>query len=253
MNTVVWDKTVIVTGAASGMGKACVDYLLKGNNRVLALDLDVELLEAAFPDRDAKKLEFYGGNIAETAACKAAVSAAEKCFGKIDALMHWAAIHSHKTWDEITAEHMSDMLTVNVTGAFLIAQATAKSMQKTGGGAMMLTGSTAFIHAPIGGRVGTGGPAYVTTKAAIVGMVRTLARALGPHNIRVNGIAPGVTQTPMLGSNAQEYSQTHIANCPLGRIGTAEELAEAGCLVISDASRFVSGEMINVNGATSFG
>ena len=121
------------------------------------------------------------------------------------------------------------------------------------GGAIVLTGSTAVIHAPIGGAAGNGGPAYVAAKAAITGLVRSLARALGPLGVRVNGIAPGVTETPMIANYSQESRARQIEGSPFGRIGSAEEVAEAGCVLISDASRYVSGEVLIVNGATSFG
>ncbi|GAA4342043.1 SDR family NAD(P)-dependent oxidoreductase [Pigmentiphaga soli] len=253
MSCVVADKSVIVTGAASGIGKACAAYLLAGGNRVLAMDLDMVRLAAAFPERDEQQLVLFAGDVSQAPACVAAVEAACRQFGRLDALMHWAGRHSIKTWDELTAEDFADLLAVNVTGAFLMAQAAARRMKDDGGGAIVLTGSTAVIHAPIGGKAGNGGPAYVTAKAAVTGLVRTLARALGSHGIRVNGIAPGVTETPMIGNYSEQSRQAQIAQSPMGRIGSAEEVAEAGCLLIADASRYVSGEMLIVNGATSFG
>jgi len=253
MNTVVTGKTVLVTGAASGIGRACVTYLLSGDNRVVAMDLDEERLVAAFPRRDPSRLAFFTGSVADTAVCAASIKAVGTHFGKLDALMNWAGIHSIKAWDEVTADDFAQQMAVNVTGAFLMAQAAAHAMKETGGGAIVLTGSTSFIHAPIGGKAGNGGPAYVTAKAAIIGMVRTLARALGPFNIRVNGISPGVTETPMISNYSEDTRMAQRAASPLGRIGSAEEIAEAGCLLITDASRYISGEMVIVNGATSFG
>ena len=253
MTTVVSGKNVLVTGAASGIGKACVMYLLAGGNRVLAMDLDGDRLAATFPRHDTNQLAFCAGDVSQTCACFGAVEAAYKHLGKVDALMHWAGKHSIKAWDELKAEDLADQFAINVTGSFIMAQAAALRMKDDGGGSIVLTGSTSFIHAPIGGKAGNGGPAYVAAKAAIIGMVRTLARALGPHNIRVNGISPGVTDTPMIGNYSAESRQAQINASPLGRIGSATEIAEAGCLLISDASRYISGEMIIVNGATSFG
>jgi NAD(P)-dependent dehydrogenase (short-subunit alcohol dehydrogenase family) len=253
MNTVVTGKTVLVTGAASGIGKACVSYLVAGGNRVLAMDLDEDRLAAAFPQRDPTQLAFFAGSVADTAVGAASIEAVRTQFGKLDALMNWAGIHSIKTWDEATADDFAQQMAVNVTGAFLMAQAAARAMKETGGGSIVLTGSTSFIHAPIGGSAGNGGPAYVTAKSAVIGMVRTLARALGPFNIRVNGISPGVTETPMISNYSDETRSAQRAASPLGRIGSAEEIAEAGCLLITDASRYISGEMVIVNGATSFG
>lgn len=253
MSFCVTDKTVIVTGAASGIGKACTSYLLAGGNRVVAFDLRMEALQATFPEARSDLL-LAAGDVSNAEDCRLVVERAAKGFGRLDALMHWAGRHSIKTWDELTAEDFGNVLNVNVVGSFLIAQAAARRMKEQGGGgAIMLTASTAVIHAPIGGAAGNGGPAYVTSKAAITGLVRTLARALGPSNIRVNGVAPGVTETPMISNYSQDTRKLQEGGSPFGRIGSPEEVAEAGCLLISDASRYVSGEILIVNGATSFG
>lgn len=253
MAAIVSGKNVLVTGAASGIGKACVTYLLSGGNRVLAMDLKMEQLDATFPYADKKQLGLLAGDVSKTEDCAKGVTAVDAQFGRLDAVIHWAGKHSIKTWDELTADDFNQLLAVNVTGSFLIAQAAARQMRTTGGGAIVLTASTAVIHAPIGGAAGNGGPAYVTSKAAITGMVRTLARALGPEGIRVNGVAPGVTETPMIGNYSQATRDLQKSQSPFGRIGSAEEVAEAGCMLISDASRYVSGEVLIVNGATAFG
>jgi 3-oxoacyl-[acyl-carrier protein] reductase len=246
-------QVVLVTGAAGGIGKACVEYLLANKRKVMATDVNAQGLEAAF-GCDRENLVYQACDVADAAQCAAVVDATAAAFGRVDALIHWGGRHSIKTWDELTAEDVDQVLRVNVTGSFLIAQATARRMIADGnGGAIVLTGSTATIHAPIGGGAGTGGPAYVTSKAAITGMVRSLARALGPSGIRVNGVAPGVTETPMIGNYSEATRQLQINSSPLGRIGSAEEVAEAGVMLVSNASRYVSGEVLIVNGATIFG
>lgn len=253
MGCCVEDRTVIVTGAASGIGKACAAYLLGGGNRVVAADLEEARLRAAFPS-DNPALLLAPGDVSDSGTCAAIVDAAARRFGRVDALMHWAGRHSIATWDELTADDFDSILKVNVTGSFLMAKAAGRRMaRQPTGGAIVLTGSTAVIHAPIGGAAGNGGPAYVAAKAAITGLVRSLARALGPLGVRVNGIAPGVTETPMIANYSQESRARQIEGSPFGRIGSAEEVAEAGCVLISDASRYVSGEVLIVNGATSFG
>lgn len=247
------DQVVIVTGAASGIGKACAGYLLRSGRRVVAADVDEERLKDAYRS-GSKTLALQVCDVSDPADCAAVVKSATKTFGRLDALLHWAGRHSIKTWDALTADDFDRLLRVNVTGSFLIAQAAARQMIADGkGGSIVLTGSTAVIHAPIGGAAGNGGPAYVTSKMAITGMVRSLARALGPHAIRVNAIAPGVTETPMIGNYSDETRRLQIATSPLGRIGSAEEVAEAGAMLIGSAARYISGEVIIVNGATAFG
>jgi len=167
--------------------------------------------------------------------------------------MHWAAVHSTQTWEEVTAEEFERVLRVNVTGSFLIAQAVAKSMKETGGGTIIMTGSTSVIHGATGDITGTGGPVYVVSKASITGMVRSLAKALGPFNIRVNGIMPGPTRTNL----TQNYDATTFeyleSISPMGRIALPEDIAEAGCFLITPEARFITGELIIVNGGIVFG
>ncbi|OGA85831.1 MAG: hypothetical protein A3G27_14355 [Betaproteobacteria bacterium RIFCSPLOWO2_12_FULL_66_14] len=245
-------QTVLVTGAASGIGKACARHLLSGGHEVLAFDLQRDHLMASLP-ADAGRLELFAGDVSGTDVRAAVVDAAVKRFGKLDAVIHWAATHSTKHWTELTAEEFNRVLNVNVTGSFLIAQAAARHMVLNKRGSIVLTASTAVIQAPIGGASGAGGPAYVASKAAITGLVRTLARSLGPSGIRVNGVAPGVTETPMISNYSAERRAEQIERVPLGRIGEPEDIAEVGCFLISDAARFMTGEVVIVNGGAAFG
>lgn len=246
-------QVVVITGAASGIGQACTEYLARTGRQVLATDVDGDRLKEVYGS-DTGMLASMPCDVSQPEECAAAVKSAADRFGRVDALIHWAGRHSIKTWDALTAEDFDQLLRVNVTGSFLIAQAAARQMIADGnGGAIVLTGSTAVIHAPIGGAAGNGGPAYVTSKMAITGMVRSLARALGPQGIRVNGIAPGVTETPMIVNYSEETRRLQIATSPLRRIGSPEEVAEAGAMLIGAAARYISGEVIIVNGATAFG
>jgi len=245
-------QSVIVTGAASGIGKACVDHLLHQGHRVLAVDLYLDRLKSCFHDLE-RGLDFCAADISKPEECSKIVDQASRKFGKIDALMHWAAIHSTKEWDVVTVEDLDREFRVNITGAFLIAQAVAKCIKETGGGSIVLTGSTSVLHGSTGEIAGSGGPAYVASKAAITGLVRSLAKALGPHQIRVNSIMPGPTITAMT-EGYDDTTRTLLKSMsPLGRIASAEEIAEAGCFLISNESRYISGESIIVNGATVFG
>ncbi len=105
----------------------------------------------------------------------------------------------------------------------------------------------------MGGAAGNGGPAYVASKAAIIGLVRSLARVLGPSGIRFNAIAPGVTETPMIAAYSAENCATQQARVRLGRLGDPREIASIAAFLISDAARYVNGETIIVNGGSNFG
>jgi NAD(P)-dependent dehydrogenase (short-subunit alcohol dehydrogenase family) len=247
-------RSVLVTGAASGIGLACVERLLKDGYQVVAFDLARDALESALTQpADRSQLEFFAGDVSRPTDCAAATELAVRRFGKLDSVLHWAARHSSAHWTKLDAEECNRVMSVNVTGSFLIAQAAARHMQARQFGAIVLCSSTAMIAGPIGGEAGNGGPAYVASKAAIVGLVRSLARALGPSGIRVNAVAPGVTETPMIGNYSVENRATQQARVPLGRIAEPDDIAAVGCFLISDASRYVNGETVIVNGGANFG
>lgn len=245
-------QAVLVTGAAGGIGKASVVRLLQDGRGVVAFDRSRTSLAAAFDGRNPQ-LQIFEGDVARPDDCAAAVSAAIDRFGRLDAVMHWAGIHSRGYWSDLTVEEFNRVLAVNVTGSFLMAQAAARHMVTKRVGSIVLCSSTSTLVGTIGGQTGHGGPAYVASKAAIVGLVRSLARALGPSGVRVNGITPGVTDTPMISNYSAEEREAQAQRCPLGRIGTPNDIVGVACFLTSDDAEFVNGEMIIVNGGALFG
>jgi len=245
-------QTVLVTGAASGIGRACAKKLLGDGHNVVALDLKEEALVAALPE-DFGRLVRFAGDVSRRECCTGAVEAAVARFGKLDAVTHWAAMHSSTFWTDLGPEEFNRVLAANVTGSFLVAQAAAVHMKMRGAGAIVLASSTSTVSGSVGGKSGSGGPAYVASKAAIIGLVRTLANALGRNGIRVNAVAPGVVDTPMIGGYSPEHRSAQPGRVPLGRIGSPEEIAEVGCFLISEAARYINGETVIVNGGANFG
>jgi len=243
-------KTVLVTGAASGIGLACTRDLLADGNRVTAFDLEMESLKRIHPDTPAE-LILFAGDVSVEESCNAAVAATTSQFGGLDAVIHFAAIHSTKTWDEISPEEFTRVLEVNVTGAFLIARAAARYMVGAGGGAIVLTGSGSVYVSGVGGGSGRGGPAYVSSKGGVQVLTRALARALGPRGVRVNAVSPGSTETPMIAEYSEEARQGVRARTPLGRIGDPHEIAAVARFLIGDGASYINGETIQVNGGAA--
>jgi 3-oxoacyl-[acyl-carrier protein] reductase len=247
------DRTgvVLVTGASSGIGRACVSHFLKAGFAVCGVDITPRSGSTPVWADKSRYVEFVA-DISDPAQCNAAVAAATGAFGALDGLAHLAAIHSMKTWSELSAADFEEILSVNVTGSFLISQAAAQYMEKHGGGAIVLTTSSVISVGGLGGN-GRGGPAYAASKAAIIGLVRSLARSLAPHHIRVNAVAPGSISTPMTSHYSKEALAGVSARTLAGRIGEADEIARTiGFLMSKDAS-YIFGEILNVNGGISFG
>lgn len=243
-------RNVIVTGAASGIGQSCARDLAAEGHRVLALDLDAEAVEAAHPG-SGNALVPFAGDVSNPADCERAVAAAVDRFGGLDAMIHFAAIHSTAPWSELGAEEFNRVLAVNVTGSFLMSQAAAKPMIAQGGGSIVLTASS-IVHVGGVGGTGRGGPAYASSKAAIVALTRSLARALGGDGIRVNAIAPGSTETAMTADYTEADRAQVRTRSVLGRMGQPGEIADTARFLISDGASYITGEVINVNGGASF-
>ena len=234
---------VIVTGAASGIGFACVQALLAAGHCVCGADLQpipAERLQA-----DPARFVGVRANIADETDCRRVASRTVDTFGTPNAMIHMAALHSTLTWRELTAEHFDRILTVNVTGAFLMARAAAEHM--TNGGAIVLTSSGSINVGGVGGR-GRGGPAYVSSKAAIIGLTRALARSLAPLHIRVNAVSPGSTETPMTADYDEEMRRNVVQRSLVGRMGRPEDIAAVAIFLISDAAGYITSEIVNVNG-----
>ena len=174
------------------------------------------------------------------------------CFdgrGGLDALLHWGAAHSTKRWDELDADESNFIMAVNVTGSFLISQAAARHMMENDGGSIVLTTSASMLYGVTGGN-GQGGPAYTTSKAAIIGLNRSLARSLAPK-VRCNAVSPGIAETAMIAEYTDDQRAAMAVRFPMGRFGEPEEIAHAGIFLISDKASFITGEVIVVDGGTT--
>jgi 3-oxoacyl-[acyl-carrier protein] reductase len=240
-----------VTGAAGGIGGACVDHLLHEGLRVCAADLrpvdDGDAHEDAFDHLLLEQVD-----VSSEASCLAVVAATIKRFGRLDGLIHMAGVHCSEDWEHITAESFNRILSINVAGTFLIARAAAQAMAKTGGGAIVLTSSGSTNHSKEDGK-GNSSPAFVASKSAIIGLVGSLARSFAPLHIRVNAVSPGATDTAM-SAHFDENTMRRLSKRTLvGRIGSSTEIAKVAGFLVSNASSYVDGQVIAVNGGDIHG
>lgn len=244
-------KVFLITGAASGIGAAAVRMALDAGHKVAAADINpVPLDDIEKPARS--RLATLRCDVSKWADCRRAVAETVTALGGLDNLLHFAAIHSVKSWEELDAEEFNLVLGVNVTGSYLISKAAAEHMKGHGGGAIVLAGSGSVAAGGAGGQ-GRGGPAYTASKGAIIALHRSLARSFGPHGIRVNAVSPGSTTTAMTADYTEDAIRNVGARTILGRMGRADEIAAVAMFLASDAASYVTGEIVNVNGGGSFG
>lgn len=194
--------------------------------------------------KTADELPTSGMALEMDVACKTAVQAgiAEVLdqFGQIDILVNNAGILTFCTFEDCTEELWDRMIDVNLKGTFLCAQAVLPHMKDRRQGVIL---NMTSVAAKTGGMAA--GPPYAAAKAGIYTMTLGLARAMAPHGIRVNGIAPGVIETAMTQSDAHADL---LAMIPLGEMGQPEDVARCALFLASDDSRHITGEIIDVNG-----
>lgn len=245
-------KSIIVTGAASGIGRACAKRLLADGNRVVAVDLEQSALEANVGS-ESEDLRLFAGDVARTATADGAAAMAVEAFGGIDGLAHFAAAHSKLNWEGADEDEFNRIMAINVTGPFLMAKACARVMIDQGTkGAMVLTASGGVLMGGTGEN-GRGGPAYTTSKGGVLVLVRTLAKSWGKYGIRVNAISPGVVETAMTAEYSDEAKAGAASRAALGRISQPEEQAAAAIWLLSEEAGFITGENTNINGGAAFG
>jgi len=245
-------RSIVVTGAASGIGRACARRLLDDGNRIVAVDLDRESLEENFGP-ETGELRYFAGDVARTATADGVAAIALDAFGGIDGLAHFAAAHSKLNWEGADEGEFNRIMSINVTGPFLMAKACAKVMIDQGAkGAMVLTASGGVLMGGTGEN-GRGGPAYTTSKGGVLVLVRTLAKSWGKYGIRVNAISPGVVETAMTAEYSEDAMAGAASRAALGRVSQPEEQAAAAIWLLSDEAGFITGENTNINGGAAFG
>jgi NAD(P)-dependent dehydrogenase (short-subunit alcohol dehydrogenase family) len=242
-------KVVVITGARRGMGKADALAFAKNGAKVVLADISQEECQAVVDE-----IEKSGGqavavkcDVSSKKDVEAMVKKAVETYGKVDILVNNAGICQFKPFLEMTEEDWDRMLDINLKGYFLCAQAAAKEMVKQKSGVIVNIASVVM------GQIGMGmaGLAhYASSKGGIAALTKTLALEFAPANIRVNLIAPGAIDTPMAASTKTDPKtmEATLSLIPLRRMGKAEEIANAVLFLSSDASSYITGSIVVVDG-----
>ena len=244
--TTLAPQAALVTGAQQGIGQAAAIALAEAGADVAINWLDDEPAAqavAAAVGRAGRRAMLVRADVADVAAAARMVEQVAAGFGRLDILVNNAGIFPRTPFLELTEAAWDSVLAVNLKGAAFVAQAAAKAMIAGGaGGAIVNLSSQAVRGAALGAH-------YSASKAGLIGLTRSTALELAPHRIRVNAIAPGVVDTAQpRGGFTEQGLRDLAATLPLGRLGTAADIADAIVFLASGRSAFMTGEMIHING-----
>ncbi len=240
------NRSAIVTGAGSigGIGRATARRFAAEGARVALLDLAETDPAAAARDVGDGHLGLIC-DVADAAACEAAVAQVLDAFGSIDILIGNAGVVYGTRILDITADEYDQVLDVNLRGNFHMAQAVIPTLRARGAGSIVMVSS---IAGQLGGGL-FGSSHYAAAKSGIFGLAKALARELAPEGIRVNAVAPGVIDNDFSkGRMTREIKDQVAERVPLGRLGRSEDIADACLYLASDMSSYVTGTVLSVNG-----
>lgn len=240
-------KVAMVTGGTRGIGFAIVKtYLDNGacvalcGSRQETVDNALTKLKELNPDY---KVIGLCPNLQDPQEVEKAVNTTKETFGSFDIMVNNAGISARESLYDYKPEDFDNIMKINVTAVFNCTQSAAKVMKAQGGGVILNTSSMVSIYGQ------PSGVGYPTSKFALNGLTKSLARELGKDNIRVNAVAPGVTKTDMVAALPDEIIKPLIATIPLGRVGEPEDVANAFLYLASDMASYVTGVVLSVDGA----
>lgn len=242
------DKVAIITGAASprGLGKATARLFAEHGATIVILDLDQAAAEQAAADLGPTHLGL-ACNVTDKAACEAAVAEVLRRCGHIDVLVNNAGITQPLKIMDIQPQNYDAVLDVSLRGTLYMSQAVIPHMRERQSGSIVNLSS---VSAQRGGGV-FGGPHYSAAKAGVLGLTKAMARELAPVNVRSNAVCPGFIDTDItVGKLTEEMRANVLAGIPMGRAGSASDVAGCCLFLASDLSAYVTGSEVDVNGGS---
>lgn len=243
------DRTIVVTGAAQGIGKAISELVIELGGNVVAIDLNAQSLEAGLSLLPQARVMRVEGSVTDPELAHRTIADAATRFGSVHGLVNNAGITRPAMIEKMTMAQWQDVIDVHMTGSFVWTQAVGRHMiarfkdGDTSGGSILNVSSDA-------GRKGSVGQInYSAAKAAMLAMSMTAAREWARYNIRANAICFGVVETPMTEVvRGEKFRDAMLAQIPMNRWSTPQEVVKSVCFLLSDASSYTTGQYLAVNG-----
>ena len=240
------NKVAIITGGSRGIGfETARTFLREGAAVILCGSREetaqkaVEELRSEFPQA---RVEGIWPDLTNFSEVKDTFNRVHQKYGHIDILVNNAGVSESTPFEKYTEELFDKVMDLNVKGLFNCTRVVTDVMIAQGSGVILNTSSMVSIYAQ------PSGMAYPTSKFAVNGMTRSLARELGPKGIRVNAVAPGITETDMMKAVPKEVIAPLVARIPLGRLGQPQDIANALLFLASDEASYISGVILQVDG-----
>jgi 3-oxoacyl-[acyl-carrier protein] reductase len=239
------NKTILITGASRGIGRATAKLFAENGANLILLARNETLLKSLKEDLEAKysvQIWVYSCDVSQTQEVKEVFAHIRAQKMSLDAVVNNAGIMKDALLTMASENLMHEVYNINVFGTMFIAQQAAKFMVKN------RKGSIVNLSSIVGTNGNKGQTVYASSKAAIIGFSKSLAKELAPFNIRVNAIAPGFIETDMTAGMDSRFYEQNKAMIAMGRMGQPEDIAKTALFLVSDLSAYVTGQIIGVDG-----
>jgi 3-oxoacyl-[acyl-carrier protein] reductase len=239
------DRVAVVTGAGQGVGRACAIRFAQAGANLVLTDVKAEAIRQVRGEIEAlgTKVIDVPGDVSAKTDVDTVIEAGLSAFGKVDILVNNAGICPVIKYYDVTEADWARILDINLKGMFLYCQAVAPLMSRQKSGAIVNISSMGIWT----GGIAASAP-YVASKAGAIGITHHFARYLAPDGVRVNAVAPGIIDTDMTSGWSDEVKAGLLKSIPMGRLGTAEEVAKVILFLASDLSSYVTGTTVSITG-----
>lgn len=239
------NKVAIITGGTRGIGLEIAKLFNENKAKIIIFGSKKETVDNAILKLKEEGFiaKGYYPNLTNYNEVSEVVKEIHKEYGHIDILVNNAGISANKKIEDTTSDEFEQIMDLNVKAIFNMTKSIVPYMKEQKGGVIINTSSMVSIYGQ------PSGVGYPASKFAVNGITKSLARELAPSNIRVNAVAPGITNTDMVSSLPKEIIEPLIKTIPLGRIGEPKEVANAFLFLASDMASYITGEILSVDGA----